>query len=121
MLRTLLFPLCNIDIQKIDFVHIWYKGVCRLQRTFNLNRHQTILGVQFAYLGTYVLFVDQPLVSLSLYNRATQLLMGLTISIYPLPFENVGQESVIIYLHFYAFPSEVHIWHKFDNIFNQAW
>ena len=50
--------------------------------TQNLGSHKSFpkkeLGGQknFSYLGTYVLFVEQPVVSLSLYNGAIQWLVG---------------------------------------------
>ena len=49
----------------------------------------------FAYLGTYGLFVEQPLVSLSLYNGAIQWLAESVWEGQTVPFEKVCQESVI--------------------------
>ena len=49
----------------------------------------------FAYLRTYVLFVEQPVVSLSLYNGAIQWLTEFVWKGQTAPFEKVCQESVI--------------------------
>ena len=49
----------------------------------------------FAYLGTYVLFVEQPVVSLSLYNGAIQWPAESVSEGQTAPFEKVCQKSVI--------------------------
>ena len=68
---------------------------------------------KYAYSGTYMLFVEQPVVSLSLYNGAIK--EGPVIS-NRTHLIKVDQESVITDSHLYGFTSKLHILHKSDNI-----
>ena len=79
--------------------HNWYMYTTWETETpnlwFTLMASQWVDGRSqyFAYLGTYVLFVEQPVVSLSLCNSvAGEGWVGMAYAILPLPFENVCQE-----------------------------